>query len=232
MQFSYRNLLMNRAFIYGIACTLLAACATVPKETQQVLPKESTLPDRIQEDHIHPEEEIKSLDLFTEILAITRSTRDRQSVLPKIEVLYMQIIRNYPETPLAQESHWKLINIYTNEYSPPDFDKAEMLYHDFLKKYHDSPLKGVIENTLGRSYVKHAEWGRLLTLCTPSYRGYVEEKITPKASLMFMYAEANYNLGNTEQAEKAYAIVSDLFPELRVGKKSKSMIKVIGKTGN
>jgi tetratricopeptide (TPR) repeat protein len=223
---------MNRAFIYGFALIVMTACATVPKETQQVQPKESTSSDRMKEDLIHTEEEIKSLDIFNEIFAITRSGRDRQSILPKIEALYMEIIKKYPETPLAQESHWRLINIYINDYSPPDYDKAEIVYHDFLKNNHDSPLKGVVEDTLGRSYVKHAEWNRLLTLSSPSFSGYVEKKITPKASLMFMYAEANYNLGNIEQAEKAYLIVSDLFPELRVGKKSKTMIEEIGKKGN
>ena len=223
---------MNRSFLYGFVLIVMTACATVPNETQQVLPKEPTPSDRMKQGQIHPEEEVKSFEMSNEIFAITRSTRDRQSILPKIEALYMDIIKKYPETPLAQESHWRLINIYINDYSPPDYDKAESVYHDFLKNNHDSPLKGVVEDTLGRSYVEHAEWNRLLTLSSPSYSGYIEKKITPKASLMFMYAEANYNLGNIKQAEEAYSIVSDLFPELMVGKKSKSMIEKIAKTGN
>jgi len=220
---------MNRAYIYGFALIFLTACATVPKETRQALPQEAVSSDRINENYTRPEDEQKSFEIFTEIFKITRSTRDRQSVLPRIEALYMQIIMDYPETPLAQESHWKLINIYVNEYSPPDYDKAEKLYHDFLKKYHNSPLKGVVEDTLGKSYRKHSEWSRLLTLCSPSYREYVEKKITPKASQMFMYAEANYRLDNMEEAKKVYSIVSDLFPELMVGKKSKIMIELIEK---
>ena len=220
---------MNKAYIYGFALILLTACATTSKETQQILPKETAPSDRIKEDYVRPEKEMKSFEIFNEIFKISRSTRDRQSVLPKIEAMYMEIIREYPETPLAQESHWKLINIYVNEHSPPDYDKAEMLYNDFQKKYHNSPLKNVVADTLGRSYMKHAEWSRLLTLSSPSYRGYVEKKITPKASLMFMYAEANYNLGNMDEAGKVYSIVSDLFPELMVGKRSKTMIEVIGK---
>ncbi len=210
--------LMNKVYVYGIALIFLTACTTVTKETQKVLPNETAQPEKIREDHIHTEDEKKSFEIFSEIFKITRSTRDRQSVLPRIEALYKQIIRNYPETPLAQESHWKLIRIYVNEYSPPDYEKAEMLYHDFLKTYHKSPLQSVVADTLGRSYVKHAEWSRLLTLCSPAYRGYIEKKITPQASLMFMYAEANYNLGKMEVAEKAYSTVSELFPELMVGK--------------
>jgi len=229
MQMSYGNVLINGAYICALAVILLTACATTPKEAQQAMPIEPVASDRVNKDQLHTEEEIKSLEIFTEILEVSRSARDRQSVLPQLEALYTQLIRNFPETPLAQESHWKLINIFVNEYSPPDYDKAEKFYRDFLKKYHDSPLRGVVEDTLGRSYMKHAEWSRLLTLCSSSYSGFVENKITPKASLMFMYAEANYNLGNIEQAEKAYSIVSGLFPELSVGKKSKSMIEEIRK---
>ena len=232
MRFSFGKSLMHKAYIYGFAVMLLASCTTMNKEARQTLPHETTPSDRIKENKIRTEEEKQSFEIFTEIFSITRSTRDRQTVLPKIEALYMKIIRNYPETPLAQESHWKLINIYVRDYAPPDYGKAEMLYRDFLTKYHNSPLKGVVADTLGRSYVKHGEWSRLLTLCSPSYRGYVEKKITPRASLMFMYAEANYNLGNMEQAENAYSLVSDLFPDLMVGKKSKSMIEKIAKPGN
>ena len=229
MQISYGNVLKNRAYICALALIFLISCATTPKETRPVLPEETSASVRVKEGNIRTEEEIKSLEIFTEILAVSRSARDRQSVLPQIEALYMQLISNFPETPLAQESHWKLIDIFVNEYAPPDYDKAETLYRDFMKKYHDSPLRGIVQDTLGRSYMKHAEWSRLLTLSSSSYRGYVENKITPKASLLFMYAEAHYNLGNIEQAEKAYSIVSGLFPELSVGKKSKSMIKELQK---
>ncbi len=219
---------MNRAFIYGFLFLIMTACATAPKEAPQALPDVSAPSDSMKQDHVRPEEEIKSFEIFKEIFSITRSARDRQSILPEIEALYKQIIRKYPETPLAQESHWRLINIYVNDYSPPDYEKAEKVYHDFLKNNNDSPLKGVVADTLGKSYVKHAEWERLLAISTPSYRDYIEKKMKPDAALMFMYAESNYKLGNMKQAKVAYAIVSDLFPGLRVGKKSKSMIDVLG----
>jgi hypothetical protein len=232
MRFCFGKSFLKKAYIYSVVVMLLASCTTMNKESQQTLPHETSSSDRIKENKIRTEEEKKSFDIFKEIFSKTRSGRDRQSVLPEIEALYMQIIRDYPETPLAQESHWKLINIYVREYAPPDYGRAEMLYHDFLTKYHNSPLKGVVADTLGRSYVKHGEWSRLLTLCSPSYRGYVDKKITPRASLMFMYAEANYNLGNMEQAENAYSLIIDLFPNLMVGNKSKIMIEKIAKTGN
>jgi outer membrane protein assembly factor BamD (BamD/ComL family) len=232
MRFSFRKSLRNKAYVYVLAVMLLASCTTINEESRQTMPHETAPSNRIKENKIRTAEEKKSFDIFNEIFSISNSSRDRQTVLPKIEALYMQIISDYPETPLAQESHWRLIHIYVRDYAPPDYGRAEMLYHDFLTKYPDSPLKGVVADTLGRSYVKHGEWSRLLTLCSPSYRRYVEKKITPRASLMFMYAEAHYHLGNMEQAENAYSLVSGLFPDLMVGKKSKSMIEKIANPGN
>ena len=42
-----------------------------------------------------------------------------------------------------------------------------------------------------------------------------------------MYSEANYKIGNVEEAEKGYTIVSEKFPRLVEGKKSKSMLEKI-----
>jgi TolA-binding protein len=56
---------------------------------------------------------------------------------------------------------------------------------------------------------------------------YIEIGKRPRASMMFMYSEAHYNLGNLTEAEKGYEIVSELFPKLLVGLKSKSRLKVI-----
>ena len=44
-----------------------------------------------------------------------------------------------------------------------------------------------------------------------------------------MYSEANYKLGNIAEAEKGYEIVSEKFPRLVEGKKSKSMLEKISK---
>ena len=44
-----------------------------------------------------------------------------------------------------------------------------------------------------------------------------------------MYSEANYNLGNVEEAEKGYRIATKLFPKLIVGIQSKKIIEKIEK---
>ena len=212
---------------------LLYSCAAALKKVETKKPGEiKPLPVETKKIPTSTEEEIKSLEVFTSVLELIESTDDRKSVLPKIEELYDNIIRQYPEAPLAQESYWKLITIYVEDYSPPAYDKAEMKYNEFLKKYPQSHLKGFIEDTLGNSYYKNADWNGLLKLTTPAYQEYLEKGKQPKASMVFMYAEANYNMGNIEEAKKGYEIVSELFPRLIFGINSKKMLEKIGTNHN
>lgn len=209
---------------------LISSCATAPEKIETEIPIEVKTPSaETKEVPVPKEEESKSLELFTEVLELVESTDDRKSILPKIEELYDKIIQQYPEAPLAKESYWKLITIYVEDYSPPDYERAERKYNEFLEKYPQSFLKGFIEDTLGNSYYKNAEWNRLLKLSTPAYQEYLENGKEPRASMIFMYSEANYNLGNIEEAEKGYRIITKLFPKLIIGIKSKKMIETIEK---
>ena len=115
------------------------------------------------------------------------------------------------------------------DYSPPQYDKAEARYHEFLEKYPQSILRGMIDDTLGKSYYKSAEWNKLLELCTPAFKGYIEEGKQPRPTLLFMYSEANYHLDNFEEAEKGYEIVAELFPRLSEGMMSKKILEKIKK---
>ncbi len=175
------------------------------------------------------EHEIGSLKVFTELLDVIESTSDRKSILPKIEELYMKIITEYPKAPLAQESYWKLLTVYVEEYSPPAYDKAENLYNDFLTGHPKSAMKKFLVETLAKSYYRNAMWDKLLGISSPVFKEYTETKKRIPASILFMYSEANYKLGNVAEAEKGYEIVSEKFPRLVEGKKSKSMLEKISK---
>ncbi len=193
---------------------LLSACATAPVEKA----KEALIP---------AEQDAKALAAFNEILSISQASDSRQAVLPQIEKIYNEIITKYPEASLAQESYWRLIAIYVNDYNPPAYEKAEALYNEFFKKYPESDLRGFIDETLGTSYYKNAEWDKLLKVCLPSYRKYIEEGKRPRPSLIFMYSEANFNLGNFTEAEKGYKIVIEMFPRLSESIKAKERLEEI-----
>jgi len=212
------NAFLLLIFIYG--------CATAPKTP--VMEKSEVSKDPVEViTEITPErdKENKSLDIFAEILDLVESTDDRQTVLPGIEDLYSRIIREYPETPLAQESYWKLITICLEDYSPPKLDKADALYKEFINKYPESLLRVIVEDTLGKGFYKNAAWSKLINLYSSSYNEYIEKGKKPRASSIFMYSEANFYLENMDAASKGYEIVAELFPQLREGKKSKAMLE-------
>ncbi|MFN3739328.1 MAG: hypothetical protein ACK4TF_01480 [Thermodesulfovibrionales bacterium] len=78
------------------------------------------------------EQEKKALEAFNKILELTE-TGSREEILPRLENAYLDIIKNYPVAPLAQESYWRLIVIYTREYNPPKTEEAEAAYKNFYK---------------------------------------------------------------------------------------------------
>ena len=182
---------MRKDFHYFLLCIaglaiLTYSCATVPEETRpekaiEIKPLAETI-----KAPMPTKDENASLALFTEILELVETSRDRRSVLPRIEEIYSRIINEYPDVPLAQESYWKLIEIYVEDYSPPAYEKAESLYHQFLEKYRETYMRSFIEDTLGNSYYKNAEWARLLNLSEPIYIKYSKTGNEPRASGIYV----------------------------------------------
>ena len=202
---------------------LFSSCATTPKEKKAYLK-----PDIETTKIISPEEREKKAFLkFNEILIARRSAKDRKSALPRMEKLYIELINEYPDVPVAQESYWKLIEIYVKDYSPPLYDKAEALYGKFLKKYSHSGLRELVDKTLGISFYRNKEWERLLRLSTPEFMEYNRGGKAPFPFLIFMYAEANFRMGNFDEAEKGFKIVLEKFPQLKEEKKAKARIAEI-----
>jgi tetratricopeptide (TPR) repeat protein len=219
-----KELMIKRYCINGVLAFSVAfflfACSTAQKTagTEQEGAQNITHPTA---------EETKSLNVFSEVLELIESSGDRKSVLPQVENLYMKIIKEHHDAPLAQESYWRLIAIYVDDYSPPAYEKAEPLYREFLKEYPGSPFRGFIEETLGKSYYKNAQWEKLLDVSAPAFKGYTEEGKRPKPSLMFMYAEANFNLGSFAEAEKDYRIFLEAFPKVIESMKAKKRLEEI-----
>jgi tetratricopeptide (TPR) repeat protein len=146
---------------------------------------------------------------------------DRKTVLPRLEDLYLEIIRKNRNSPLAQECYLKLISMYVEDYSPPEFEKAEMMYKEFLKSYPRSILIHFMEHKLGRSYYENEDWNGLLQLTTPRYQKYSESDSPVDSDVLFMYSEANFHLGNMKEAEKGYARIAQRDPESALGIQAK-----------
>ena len=91
---------------------LIPACVTPPKiaDDKKPLAAGKKLPVEEQEKKVN--------ELFGRILSLTEEAEDRQSVVPKMEALYDEIINNYPDVPLVEETYWRLIALSVEEFKP------------------------------------------------------------------------------------------------------------------
>ena len=118
---------------------LLAGCAE-----KSVGTGEKSMQTRETSQLSHAEQKEQAYDIFRQILDLSGS-EDRQNNLPRIKELYQQIIDQYPEIGLAQESYLRLIIIAKEEDTASGDAEAERLYQEFVGKYPDSNLKKVLE---------------------------------------------------------------------------------------
>lgn len=214
------TLIASFIFLYG--------CATSPvKEisaTEGGAARRSPIPQE--------EQEAGSIDAFRELLEISSSSSDRGDVLVAMQDKYLEIIKNYPDAPLAQESYYRLITILLTDYYPPEFDRAESHYNDFIKKYPGSKFKYLIDTTLGTGYLKSRQWEKLSVLTKYALDDYTRSGKADSPTLLFMYAESNYNLNNINEAEAGYNAVIRLFPDFGDGIVSKARIEEIRSRNN
>jgi TolA-binding protein len=168
----------------------------------------------------------QAYEIFEEILILTETSNIKDS-FPKIESLYFKIIHEYPDTALAQECYWRLVILYVEKSTPPLFEKAENTYAEFLKKYPQSVIKHLIEDTLSKSYYKKGKWKKLLELNLPAAEEYYKTGKLSNPAPLFMYAEAQFNLGDIGAAEKAYKSLVDSFPKSRMTSSAKKRLEEI-----
>lgn len=211
--------------LFSVIC--LASCAALRPAAPQPKTEEKP-PEEVKKTLTPAEQGERAFNLFTEILTFTE-TGDRETALPKIEATYFKIIAEYPDAPLAQESYWRLISIYVNDYAPPQYEKAEPLYYEFLQKYPGSGMKIPLEDTLSQSYHKNAKWEKLIAIHAQAVDEYSEKGKISSPEPLFMYAEAKLHTGSIDDAEKYYKAVIDSFPNSYRAAVSKKRIESITK---
>src|SRR4030043_606397 len=220
---------MKKTYVCTIVVVLLLSMfSVVPRTTPSEKQEEATPSEKKREEPVSADREAKAYELFNEILTLTE-TPDTKAVYPQMEALYLEIIRGYPDTALAQESCWRLISLYEEKNTPPEYEKADTLYAEFLKRYPGSAIKALIDDTLSGSYYKNEKWNGILKLYSSVVDVYKEKGKLPNPNPMFMYAEAKYNLGDLVEAEKAYKIVIELFPTSNGAATSKGRLEDIKK---
>jgi tetratricopeptide (TPR) repeat protein len=210
---------ITRIFIIALmAASLFSACAAVrEKKPPEVIKK--TI----------PVEEQKRLarKKFEEILDVSDSSKDKSVTYPKMEKLYLELAEKYPDAPLAQESYFKLIELYVRKHIPPQYDKAEEVYYRFTKAYPRSPVKDLVDRTLGIMYYKDKKWESLLKMTTPIFLNFVEKGERSQPFMLFSYAESNFQLRNFDEAERGFKILLEEFPDFSEKRLSKARITYI-----
>lgn len=154
----------------------------------------------------------KANEEFAKVLEIVEKVENRSDAVPEMEKRYTNIIENYPDAPLAQEIHWRLVELYLRDYNPPRIEDAKAVFSRFKERYPQSPLKTAIEDTMTRFFAAKGMWNEILELHDYRIRKFVETGSIDSPLFLFMYAEALRNLGNKEEAIKGYNWVIKTFP--------------------
>lgn len=159
----------------------------------------------------------KSGELFQEIFALTLDG-NKPVVLDRITGLYFRIIHECPDTPLAQESHWRLIESFFADYRPARTDEALALFEQFRRRYPTSPLNTAVKYTVARGLYMNQEWDELLAMQTEVVEAFFLTGKLNSPLPVFYYAEANFHLQALEKAEKGYRALIDQYPDSRVAR--------------
>ena len=119
--------------------------------------------------------------------------------------LHKQVIEQCPDTAQAQESCWRLSNLYLMADDPPDFQAIIDVLEHLLKEYPDSPLMPDAKNRLLIAYQKNGQNDKVVEL----YDELFTKDPNPPDDKIFMaraleFAEALEKVGKTDEANKWY----------------------------
>ena len=118
--------------------------------------------------------------------------------------LHKQVIEKCPKTDQAQESCWRLSNLYFVGYQPPDFENCMAVLEHLLKQYPDSPLMPDAKNRLIICSKKTENFDKLCKLYEELF-----QKDPEPDELTFMiraldYADALTSANRIEEAKAWY----------------------------
>jgi tetratricopeptide (TPR) repeat protein len=212
---------------------LVSLCTIAPQKVIADMPDTQRSSGKAGQKDSRTDGEAQAYELFEKILILSDKS-DKKDVFEEIEKLYLEIIQKYPDTALAQECYWRLIIHYVNNSTPPMFEKAENMYAEFLRNYPESVIRNLIIDTLSKGYYKSGAWEKIITLNLPAVQAFYETKKSSNPSPLFMYAEAHFNLGNLQEAEKVYRSLIEAFPKSRQASSSRKRLDEMQKknTGN
>ena len=125
--------------------------------------------------------------------------------------LHNQVIEQCPDTKWAQESLWRLSNLYLLANDPPQYQKISELMEKLISRYPDSPIIPDAKNRLLRSYEETGNYRKAVSLYEDLFEKNPEIIESDQyAAFLLGYAEALAESGNKEKAKEIYQKVIDL----------------------
>ena len=123
--------------------------------------------------------------------------------LATIERLYLEVMEKCPETEQAQESYWRMSNLYLQAYDAPKYPEARALLERFLARYPDSEGVPLVKRRLVFVYEEMKDWPKAVELYGELFAG---PEVPPEVleEYGFSYAQALKNVGRAADAKVWY----------------------------
>ncbi len=123
--------------------------------------------------------------------------------LTTIERLYLEVMDKAPETDQAQESYWRLSNLYLQAYDAPKYPEARALLERFLARYPDSEGVPLVKRRLAFVYEEMKDWPKTVEIYSELFAA-PEVPAEVMQEYGFSYAQALKNAGRVEEARVWY----------------------------
>ena len=176
------------------------------------------------------EQEEKSFEVFESMLEETTG-KSIEEKTPVLDAGYRDIIRNYPDSFLAEESYLRLMLLNLENYDPPRVEEAERVYREYFRIYPAPRLNNAMNDSLARIYYTYGYWDRLAAFCVPMVKRYLEGRAASDALYLFYYSEAKLRLGEPGEAAKGYVLLQRQFGKGELGRQSADRLKAIEELG-
>ena len=121
--------------------------------------------------------------------------------------LHKQVIEKCSKTDQAQESCWRLSNLYFMGYQPPDFEGCKACLEHLLKQYPDTPLLPDAKNRLIICYQKTDDNNGVCRLYEELFQNDPEPDDKTFMIRALEYANALAGAGRTDEARAWYTKV-------------------------
>lgn len=125
----------------------------------------------------------------------------------QIEQLYLKLISECPDTEQAEESYFRLSNLYRMGMDPPEYRKLRELLEAYLERYPASEMAPEMGKRLRRAYEDTGQWPRVVELYHAEVSALTEEDPHYLVTLLD-YARALEGSGERDRSLAIYRQVA------------------------